>query len=206
MVASLYNPPSAVDTVTDLQSFDGNALRANSIVSVFANISGGRSPRTYQFIAGNVAVDVSSQLVLPPAVNPAGGKWLLVDQFTNLEFAVDFNRADAAVIFTVPAGFRLRMVRPMLEVGTPWTGGAASSIGISSSNANYNTKGDLMGAAAGDVAAGLTAGFRGTLGTKLAGSTGPVVLIAGDTVRFDRIVSIFTAGNGVLHLPVEQIL
>ena len=61
----------------------------------------------------------------------------------------------------------------------------------------------LMGGAAGNVAADLVAGFRGTIGTKLAAAQPPVVLIAGDTVRWDRITSAFTAGTGIVHFPME---
>lgn len=117
---------------------------------------------------------------------------------------VDFNKADAAVLFTIPAGYRCQVGRAFWEVTTPWTGGASSAIGVSSSNANANTKGDILGGAAGDVAAGLTAGFKGTVGAKIA-ALGLVVLVAGDTIRFDRIASAFTAGAGFLHLPLQSV-
>jgi len=119
-----------------------------------------------------------------------------------LTIPVDFNKADAAVLYTVPTGLRLQVTRCFWEVTTPWTGGTSSAIGLSSSNANYNTKGDLLGGASGDVAAGLTAGFKGTNGAKTA-SQGIVVLVAGDTIRFDRITSAFTAGAGNVHICVQ---
>lgn len=117
---------------------------------------------------------------------------------------VDFSKADAAVLFTVPVGYRVQVGRAFWEVTTPFTGGASSAIGVSSSNAAYNTKGDLLGGATGDVLAGLTAGFRGTVGAKIA-SLGLVVLVAGDTIRFDRITSAFTAGVALLHLPLQLV-
>lgn len=118
-----------------------------------------------------------------------------------LTFAVTFNTADAAVLYTVPTAIaRLQLIRAGWEVTTPFTGGTSSTIGLSSSNAAYNTKGDLQGGASGDAAAALVAGFKGgTVGAKLA-SNGLVCLVAGDTIRFDRITSAFTAGVGLAHV------
>lgn len=154
------------------------------------------------FAASSTATDSTNQLVVAPSAG--SGAWLRVDKQLDLKFAFDFNATDAQVLFTVPTGFRLQPTRPFWEVTTPFSGGASSAIGLSSSNASYSTKGDLLGGASGDVAAGLTAGFRGTVGAKVA-SLGLVVLVATDTIRFDRITSAFTAGAGFVHFPVEQI-
>lgn len=120
-----------------------------------------------------------------------------------LQFALDFTLADAAVLYTVPVGVRLSITRPFWEILTSWTGGTASAVGLSSSNANYNTKGDLLGGAAGDVAAVMIQTgnpFKGTAGAKAA-TQGIIVLIGGDTIRFDRVTSAFTAGTGYAHVP-----
>jgi hypothetical protein len=140
--------------------------------------------------------------VFPPALAAA-----LISQgrFT-LSLPVSFSLADAAVLYTVPSlpgGGRLAIERAFWEPLASFTGGASSAIGISSSNASYNTKGDILGGASGDVAAGLTfvaPFFKGTIGAKAA-TQGVIVLVAGDTLRFDRITSAFTAGNGYVHLP-----
>lgn len=124
-----------------------------------------------------------------------------------LTFAVDFTVADAAILFTVPTGFRLSVGRAFWEPLVSFTGGASSAIGLSSSNANYNTKGDLLGGATGDVAAGLVSTgnpFKGTIGAKAA-TQGLIILVAADTIRFDRITSVFTAGNGFAHVPCQLI-
>jgi hypothetical protein len=139
----------------------------------------------------------------PPALAAAV---LSQGRFT-LSLAVDFSKADAAVLYTVPAlpgGGRLAVERAFWEVLVAFTGGASSAIGLSSSNAGYTTKGDLLGGATGDVLAGLTVGFKGTIGAKAA-SQGVIVLIPGDTIRFDRITSAFTAGSGFAHLPCSVI-
>jgi hypothetical protein len=117
-----------------------------------------------------------------------------------VELAIDFNTADAAVLATVPEGVEV-LLNPYLcgwRVTTSFTGGASSAIGLSSSRAPHNVKGDILGAAAGDVAATLVSTgklLQGTLGLDFA-SVGQVLLIAGDTIRFDRITSAFTAGAG----------
>lgn len=123
-----------------------------------------------------------------------------------LTIPCDYTMVDGAVLYTVPANLRLLVpAHPFWEVLTSWTGGASSAVGVSSSNANYNTKGDLLGGATGDVAATMVSTgnpFKGTIGAKVA-SQGLVVLVAGDTVHFDRITSAFTAGTANLHLPAQ---
>ena len=69
-------------------------------------------------------------------------------------------------------------------------------------NAAFNTQGDLLGGAAGDLAAGMGTGFKGAVGAKVA-TDGLVVLEAGDTIIFDRIVDAYTAGAGFAHIPVQ---
>ncbi len=124
----------------------------------------------------------------------------------HLKLPVGFALADAAVLYTVPTGLRLSLDRVYWEVITSWSGGTNSAIGVSSSNAAYNTKGNLLGGAGGDIAAGLVSTgspFKGTIGAKMiysAGTTSCVVLVAADTVRFDRVVDIFTAGAGFVHI------
>lgn len=122
-----------------------------------------------------------------------------------LKLAVAFGTADAAVLYTVPAGHYLRVSRTWWNVQTAFTGGTSSAIGASSSNAAYNTKGDLQGGASGDLLAALTAGQRpGTIGAKF-DSNGVVILAPGDTIRFDRIASAFTAGAGYLMVEVVEV-
>lgn len=112
-----------------------------------------------------------------------------------------FATADAAVLYTVPSGYRMQIVDATWEPTVSFTGGAASAIGLKSSNAGYATAGDLLGGAAGDVAAGLTAvpatPFKRTVGAKIAAG---VWLIAADTIIFNRITSAFAAGAGNVHI------
>lgn len=120
-----------------------------------------------------------------------------------LTLPITFALADAAVLYTVPAGMRISLERAFWEITTSFTGGSSSAIGISSSNTNYNTKGDLLGGASGDVAAVVISTgnpFKGTVGAKAA-TQGLIILVAGDTIRFDRVTSVFTAGVGLVHIP-----
>lgn len=123
-----------------------------------------------------------------------------------LALPIAFGTADAATLFTVPAGVRLCIHRAAWEIATSFTGGASSAIGISSDDANANTKGDILGGATGDVAATLVSTGvplkGGTIGAKF-GSNGVIVLAAGKIIRFDRITSAFTAGAGLVHLQVS---
>jgi hypothetical protein len=129
--------------------------------------------------------------------------------FGHLKIPFDFNQADASTLVTLPAAIaRIEFTRLWWEVTTSFTGGASSAIGVSSNNASYNTKGDLLGGAGGDVAATLVStGIvhkGGTVGVKF-GSNGMIVLVGGNTLRFDRIVSAFTAGVGFVHADYRLI-
>ncbi len=127
----------------------------------------------------------------------------------HLKLPISFATADAAVLFTVPTltngAVGLQIDSLFWEVTTSFTGGTTPSIGASSSNSNYNTKGDLLGAAltAALVSTGLT--YKGnTLGGKYS-SNGKIVLVAGDTIRFDRIADVFAAGAGFIHVNASYV-
>ena len=159
---------------------------------------------SWVFSIASTAVDTTLQLAVQPSGAAFPGCWLRADRFVDLKLAISFATADAALLFTVPAGFRIRPTRPLWEVTAPFAGGTASTIGLSSNNSAYNTKGDLLGGAAGDAAAVLvstTPGpFVGAAGTKI---TGAVVLVATNTILFNQIASAFTSGAGFAHVPVE---
>jgi len=124
----------------------------------------------------------------------------------DIKLPISFATADAAALYTVPAGQRLRVNRVWWEVVVGFSGGTASAIGVSTTDVLYNTKGDILGAAAGDVAATLVPGLQGgTLGAKFAANA-VVVLVAGDVIRFDRIASAYTAGTGFVHVSLEAVL
>lgn len=122
-----------------------------------------------------------------------------------LKLPIAYTATDGEVLFTVPDGHNLRVNRVWWNVQTQFSGGSSSAIGASSSNASYNTPGDLIGGASGDVSATLAAGQKGgTIGAKF-GSNGVVVLVPGDTIKFNRITSAFTAGAGYLMVEVSEV-
>lgn len=123
-----------------------------------------------------------------------------------LVLPVDYTTANNAVLFTVPTiyqpdlvtALRMYILSLTWEVTTTFAGGTSSAIGVSSSNANYNTAGDLLGGSGGDLTATLVSTgspLKGTIGTKF-GSNGKVMLVAADTIKFNRIASVYTSGVG----------
>lgn len=188
---------STVATKAALKAIATASRYAGQLVTVQADNS------TWIFVAASTAADTTETLVLTPAAGT--GRWIRHDKVVDLKLAVTKDTADAAVLFTVPAGMRLALAAaPFWEPATDWTGGVASAIGLSSDQTApaLNTKGDLLGGAGGDVAAGMTAAavFTGTIGAKVAAPA--CVLLPGKKILFDRINSAFTAGTGFAHVPV----
>lgn len=154
----------------------------------------------WRFKAASTATD-DGHFVLTPNDAPAAGRWVRMGATaTYFLMAITQATADAAVLLTIPTGVTLIPDDFFWVVTTPFTGGTSSAIGVSSSNiSGKTTKGDLLGGAAGDLTATLgTAGtVAGTIGaqwTTVAGRR--YVMKAGDTIRFDRIASQYTAGVG----------
>jgi len=160
----------------------------------------------WRFSAASTAADTTGHLVRTPDVGT--GRWLRIDKSVDLKLAVGFALADAAVLFTVPVGFRLQLDAPYWETTVDWTGGAASAIGASSSQAPHETKGDLLGGTTGDVAADLQAAdgvHQGTIGASFSADPKKVILEAGATILFDRITSAFLTGAGFIHAKAQLV-
>lgn len=149
--------------------------------------------------------DEGQELVIEPAAG--SGRWLRADKAFTMKLPIDYTMADGAAILTVPAGFVLRLTGlPFWEVTTGFSGGSSSAIGVASDKTGYDTAGDILGGATGDVAASLTAGVRaGTIGPKLDSfaELQAFFLEEADTLTFERITSAFTAGAGFVCLPVS---
>jgi hypothetical protein len=183
---------------------DVAAIKAIAAVSRFDGliVTKADDGSRWRFVAASVLTTDGDQLLIIPTAGT--GVWVRQDKSAELSLAATFASADAAVLYTVPAGFRLKVGIPYWNVTTSWTGGTDSAIGLSSSNSALTTKGDLLGGAAGDLAATLLstgAYAKGTIGAKALAPG--MVLVAGETIRFDRIASVFTAGAGTAKIPVQ---
>lgn len=140
-------------------------------------------------------------------ITPNGltGRYILAPGVQRVPLTVTAALADAAVLATLPTGFIGQVIRG--DWGTPttsFTGGTSSTIGLSSSNAAHNTKGDLHGGASGNLAAALadTAFMPGTIGADIAAGA---FLVGGNTILYDEITSAFTAGATVAGLTFNVI-
>lgn len=183
---------TAVKALDQSETFDGQLVV----------VTAAGQQLSYKYVAASTLTG-DDLLVLTPADARTAGRWVLAEEYFDLKLAIAFGTADAAVLYTVPAGFILNVSVPWWEVTVSWAGGASSAIGLSSVNAGLATKGDLLGGASGDLAATLVstgALAKGTVGAKI-GKPG-AVLVATDTIRFDRITSAFTSGTGFAHVPV----
>ena len=190
---------SGVATKTALAALPAASRHDGMLVMVRADGS------LWRFVAAEAtAEDEALELIIEP--DAGTGRWLRADKAAVLKLPIDFNTADGAAILTVPAGFALRFAGlPFWEVTTAWTGGSSSAIGVSTDVTGYDTAGDILGGASGDVAAALTAGVRaGTIGDEM-DLTGlqALALVEDDEIEFDRITSAFTAGAGFVCLPVQ---
>ena len=127
----------------------------------------------------------------------------LLTGFGHLKIPFSYATADAAVLFTVPSGMKLEIGRVFWETTVTFAGGATPKIGLKSSNAGYNTAGDLLGGGTGDGTLASTTQYSGTIGAKIstaASAAAPVILVAGDTIIFNRMTSAFTSGSGFVHV------
>lgn len=187
----------SVATSTALKALTDSSVRAEGDTHTLES-----NGSVWRYSASSTAADTTENLVLTPS--DSTGRWIRQGSGIFLRLAVAYATADAAVLFTVPTGFELTLRSLWWEITTGFTGGTSSAIGISSSNAAYNTAGDLLGGAAGALTASIGSASKavgGTIGTKF-GSNGRVTLVAGNTIIFNRIASVYTAGAGFACVDV----
>lgn len=159
----------------------------------------------WRFVAASTAdEDEGQELVITP--DAGSGRWVAADKFKVLKLPIIYTMSDGDAILTVPADVVLRLAAfPYWEVTTGFTGGSSSAIGVSTSVTGYETGGDILGGASGDVAATLVAGIAaGTQGGELDDNVGlqALALVEADELQFDAITSAFTAGAGFACIPV----
>ncbi len=165
--------------------------------SLFVRLADGRC-----YTPAPTSTLVADDLFVVQATGETVGRWLLAPGQTSiLSLPFTFATADNAVLVTLPTNSVVQVLAGYWSVTADFTGGTTPAIGLSSNNAAYNTNGDLLGGASGDLTAALTAGAIkiATAGTKIARGA---FLVGGNTIIFDRIASAFTAGAGSAVLPV----
>lgn len=140
-------------------------------------------------------------LVATPTAAPAAGRWLRVEGMVDLALPFSYATADGATLLTIPTGCRLQLDSAHWEVTTLFAGGSSSAIGVAATG--FATAGDILGGAAGDVEATLTAGVKaGTIGAKMDtdAELHTTLFQATNVFTFERITSAFTSGVGYVHL------
>jgi len=177
-------------TLAELKTFDVNGNIHGERIQIAGN--------TYYYHATSVLAGDDLFVIAP---NQGPGRYLLAPGYPfDLAMAITSALADAAYLATLPANLVALIGRSYWEITTDWTGGSSSTIGISTDTAPHNTKGDLLGGAAGDVAATLVASAGKTLGTVGTDVAGGILVKGGQKIRYDEITSAFTAGAGYVHL------
>ena len=215
-----YDPNYSIKVGGHVQAFgpNGETLSTFSNVAGVASLAALKSASLTDGATYTVAADGSQWryaltsvlagddfLVATPASGT--GRLMRVDKDLDIAAAFGFATADGAVLYTVPAGFRLQLAAPFWSVSTTFTTANAGAAALKSSNAGLNTAGDILGGSTGDLVATLVstgAYAKGTKGTKI-GNPG-TVLVGGDTVIYNLIAGAFTAGAGLAHITCRVIL
>ena len=197
-LATAWAPPCA--NITAIKAIAAGSRSEGMLVLNEADNS------EWRFSAASTATDTTQNLVLTPTGGT--GRWLRIGSKIALTLPFTYSTADAAVLFTVPAGCILAPHDAWWEITTGMTGGTSSAIGVHASRV-LTAKGAVLGGASGDVAATLgtaTAPFL-EVGTVGSGMAAPVRthLIAADTINFDRVTSVFTAGAGNVRVLCDVI-
>ncbi len=193
---------ASVATIAALKALDdlGELVHGNEI-TVDADGS------CWRFHSSSALTGDDILVVTPTATAYASaGRWLRTVGRTTLYLPFTFATADGATLLTVPTGCVLKLDSAHWKITTAMTGGSSSAIGVAATGAT--TAGDILGGSGGDVAATLTAGTKpGTVGTVMDtdAELHSRMLVAGDTVTFERVTSAFTAGAGAVGLVVDII-
>lgn len=194
---------------------DGSAVAASvATLAALKALASGHNARTH----GNVVlVDadgsewvfhstsaLTGDDILVATPSAGSGRWLRKVGRTVLYLPFTYATADGATLLTVPAGCVLKLDSAHWKITTAMTGGSSSAIGVAATGAT--TAGDILGGSGGDVEATLTAGTKaGTVGTLMDtdAELHARILVATNTVTFERITSQFTAGAGSVGLVVD---
>lgn len=193
---------NTASSISDLQGLaSADAVEGEEwYVQTTSPVTAGR----YMWVGASVlAADAVANLIVVPTDGGVSGAGRWVKQpgtFIDVALAVTYATADAAVLFTVPTGCKLRLVSSYWTCTVTFAGGSSSKIGLKGGAATgLNTAGDILGGSSGDgTIASTTAYPQGTVGTKM--HLPQALLQAADTVIFNQMTSTFTSGVGIAHL------
>lgn len=184
-----------VATMAELKAIPGDRRVDGQTFIVLADDS------RWQFDAAS-ALTGDDVLVATPG--SGSGRFLRMVGGVLLKLPFTFATADTTALLTLQAGQLLSIQEVYHEVTADFTGGAASTIGVSSNKTGFTAKGDLLGGAAGAAAAALTATIGNCFGTIGAGfdtlAKRRVLFEPTATIKHDHITSAFTAGTGSVCL------
>jgi hypothetical protein len=207
--------PILCDTAADLQAFDGAKMFSKTLALVASISATAPVPGMYRWVAGSASADGNqSQLIVVPTVGAASGRWARCDQKIDLILPFTFATADRAVLYTNAAEHTLWLLLDecLWEVTTAFSGGAGSRIALSIATGPIaDSNGTLMGGAGGDgIGTNPTLNaaqmWKPTAGAGSgAGAQAMVLRTAGDQILFNQVVSAFTAGVGLAHVPCNLI-
>lgn len=201
-----FGPPAPIANMAALQALAATSLTDGQVFILQTDGSEWRYAAA-SVLTSDLGAGALGPNLVATATTAGTGAFLRVGRDIDVTAATTFATADAAVLWTVPVGFVVQVLTAFHHVTTSWTGGSSSAIGASTSSGGGSTKGDILGGSSGDVAAGLlstgTYG-KGTKGTQIGSPA--LVLVGGDTLRFDRITSVFTAGASTIHFPMRVLV
>lgn len=188
---------ASVATIAALKALEepGDLVHGNE-VAVDADGSRWRFRSTSALTGDDILV------VTPTATAYASaGRWLRAPGRVSLRVPFTFATANNAALLTLPTGCAFALDRASWYITTGFAGGSSSAIGVSSTT--RSSAGDILGGSSGDVAAVLTAGWKGgTVGTTMDtdAELHANVFSAAEVFTFNRITSAFTSGVGYVVL------
>lgn len=191
-VSGTWTPtPHTIATVADLQAIAASDRTSGQVEYV---VNGGKFEKYYFHSTSSLAA-APGLVVVPTA---GSGRWLRVPgEMVDLALPFTFATADGATLLTIPTGCAFHLARAYWDITTACSGGSSSAIGVAATG--HTTAGDILGGAAGDVEATLTAGIKaGTVGAKMDTDLElhSMVFNATAAFTFERITSAFSAGAG----------
>lgn len=184
---------SRFDTIAAAKAWNGANVPPNQETLILVNGIWQR----WRFAKGSVAVDATEQTVFAPTSGAASGKWVRNETVIPLRFPWVFNTANDALLFTVPTGFILHVMRVVTQITVDLDGSDTAELGINSDvSLNPGGLGSFTGL--------LGTGYRGDEGAEI-NEPQRTTMIAGNILQHNVMSSGYTAGAGYWHVVCSLI-